>query len=264
MSARGLPGGFYERVDRERFVATEATMSPWDERLQHGGPPTALIAHVLAETYPRDELRIARIASEFLGPIPIGEMRIRSHVARPGKRIEMLEATIEVGGRDVVTTRVWRIAMQPPGSIPAGVTPDDALPPAPEQIAGVARFARFGYGRAIDWRNVHGGGGPGPAAVWGRPLVPLIVGEPLQHLEAALIIADSANGISGELPMHEWFFAPPSLSIAFVRYPRSDWVLLDARTALSDDGLGATTFRLADPDGWIASGTQALLVEKRA
>src|SRR5665213_3886473 len=51
---------FYERVDAETFVATRATSSPWDERLQHGGPPTALIARVIADTYPRADVRIAR------------------------------------------------------------------------------------------------------------------------------------------------------------------------------------------------------------
>jgi hypothetical protein len=79
-----------------------------------------------------------------------------------------------------------------------------------------------------------------------------------------LLIADSANGISGELPMAQWLFVPPSLSIALERHPRGDWTLLEARTTLSSDGLGVTTLRLADATGYFGAGTQALLVERRS
>ena len=71
MSDSDLPAAFYERLDAETFAATTATMSPWDERLQHGGPPTALLARAITDAHPRDDMRIARVASEFLGPIPI-------------------------------------------------------------------------------------------------------------------------------------------------------------------------------------------------
>jgi hypothetical protein len=264
VSESDSPSAFYERVDAETFVATSWTTSPWDARLQHGGPPTALVAHVLCETFPRDDMRIARVASEFLGPIPIAEMRVRTRVLRPGKRIELLEGTLEVGGRDVVSTRVWRIAVQPEGSVPPGATPPDPVPPVPARTAEPVWFDRFPYGRAIEWRYLHGGLTPGPAAVWTRPRFPLIAGSPPRPSDAALIVADSANGISGELPMGEWLFVPPSLSIALQRYPRGEWVLLDARTSIGGDGLGITMFKLADQDGWIGAGTQALLVERRS
>ena len=78
------PAAFYERIDAETFAATRATMSPWDERLQHGSPPTSLLAHVMCEAHPRDDMRLARITSEFLGPIPLATMRVRTRIARPG------------------------------------------------------------------------------------------------------------------------------------------------------------------------------------
>jgi len=263
VSAHEPPRAFYERIDAERFVATRATASPWDERLQHGGPPTALIAHVISAAHPREDVRIARIASEFLGPIPVGEMRVRTRVVRPGRRIELLEGSLEYNDREVVSARVWRIATQPEGSIPPGATPPEPVPAIPAETPVPQWVTRSGYGEAIDWRYVHGGGVPGPAAVWARPRVPLVAGELFVPFEAAVLVADSANGTSGELPMNDWLFVPPSLSLAFERYPRGEWVLLDARTTLSSDGLGVTTLRLADPDGWIAAGTQALLVERR-
>lgn len=254
---------FYERRDAETFVATGATASPWDARMQHGGPPTALIAHAIAAAHPRDDVRIARVASEFLGAIPIGTMRVRTRVARPGRRIEMIEATIEIDGRDAVTARVWRIAVQPLGTVPPGATPPEPVPAVPDDKP-VPRWLDFGYANAVEWRFVHGGYAPGPAAAWGRPRIPLVAGEETAPVERALLLADSANGISGELRMGEWLFVPPSLSIAFERYPATEWVLLDARTTMASDGLGVTTLRLADERGWIGYGTQALFIEKMA
>lgn len=255
---------FYERLDDATFAATRATMSPWDERLQHGSPPTALIAHVMRAAHPRDDVRLARITSEFLGPIPLGTMHVRTRVVRPGKRIELLEGTIESGGREVVTARAWRIATQPDGSVPPAATPPDSVPALPDDADVPSWLHRFGYGEAFDWRYVRGGGVPGPAAVWSRPRVPLVAGVPLEPIDRALLIADSANGISSELPMGAWLFVPPSLSLALERHPRGEWVLLEARTTLASDGIGVTSSRLADRDGYIGVGSQPLLVERRA
>ena len=111
-------GSYFERRGKDAFEATRATESPWDARLQHGGPPTALLA---------------RITTDFLGPIPRALVEIRTRVVRPGKRIELLEATMSSSGRDVVTARAWRIVVQPAGSIPPGVTPPDRVPARPAQ-----------------------------------------------------------------------------------------------------------------------------------
>jgi len=232
--------------------------------LQHGGPPTALVAHVINDRHPRDDMRLARITAEFLGPLPRAPMSVRTRVARPGRRIELLEAIVECGGREVLSARAWRIATQPEGSVPAGVTAPEPAPPLPEPKEPPSWLSRFGYGDAFEWRYVYGGGGPGPASVWTRPHVSLIAGEAPQPFDRVIAVADSANGISAELPMGEWLFVPPSLSLALQRYPHGEWTLLEARTTLSDDGIGLSTLRLADADGYLGAGHQPLFVERRA
>jgi hypothetical protein len=258
------PPAFYERTASDVFVATSATESPWDKRLQHGSPPTALIAHAMRVNHPREDVRFARMAAEFLGPIPLAEMTVRTRVARAGKRIEMLEGVLESGGREVVTARAWRIAVQAENAVPPAATTPDVAPALPEDDAHTATWLdRFGYGEAFEWRFVSGAQTLGPAAVWARPRLPLVAGEPLTPLDRALLVVDSANGVSGELPLTEWIFVPPSLSVALERYPVGEWTLLEARTTLASDGLGVTTARLADTTGYFASATQALLIEHR-
>ncbi len=79
-----------------------------------------------------------------------------------------------------------------------------------------------------------------------------------------LLVVDSANGISGELPFSNWLFVPPSLSLALLRYPDGEWTYMEARTAISGDGLGVTSARYGDVRGYLGAGTQALFVEPRA
>jgi hypothetical protein len=254
---------YFERLGDGAFFATSATQSPWDPRLQHGGPPTALLARVMLESHPREEMRLVRITTDFLGPIPRGRVEVRSRVVRPGKRIELLEAALTSDGRDAVVARAWRVVAQPPGSVPPGVTPPVPVPARPGEQQPPPWLRGWGYGESIEWRYIYGSHEPGPASVWSRLRVPLIAGEEAHPLDHALVVVDSANGISGELPMGDWLFVPPSLTVALERYPRGDWTLLEARTTLSDDGAGLCTAQLADDDGYYGQGLQALYVERR-
>ncbi len=248
-------------------MPSPATTSPWDDRLQHGSPPTALLAHAIGERHPRDDVRIARVAADFLGPIPRRPVQVRTRVLRPGRRIELLEGALESDGREVVSARFWRIALQPAGSVPAGVTPDEPVPALPPEQPQERFFGLpdWGYGSAVEWRFTRGSFDQlGRAAVWSRVRIPLIAGETLRPLDRLLLVVDSANGLSGELSPHEWLFVPPTLSVALARYPVGDWTYMEARTTLGDDGLGVTSARYADQRGTLGAGSQALLVERRA
>jgi len=255
---------YYERLDDGTFAATIATESPWDTRLQHGGPPTALLARVMLANHPRDDMRLARITTDFLGPIPRATVEVTTRVVRPGKRVELLEATMTSGGRTAATARAWRIVVQPPGSVPPGVTPPDPVPPRSGPLVGPKWLRGWGYGESLEWRYSSGSHEPGPAAAWVRLRLPLIAGEAIHELDRALILVDSANGISGELPMGAWLFVPTSLTVSLERYPRGEWTLLEARTMLGDDGLGTCVASLADDDGYFGHGLQTLYVEARS
>src|SRR6266567_3086106 len=50
-----------------RYEPTRATESPWDRTAQHGGPPAALLAHVIDQTV-EGPFRIGRISVDILGP----------------------------------------------------------------------------------------------------------------------------------------------------------------------------------------------------
>jgi hypothetical protein len=209
---------------------------------------------------------IARIAVEFLGAIPLQEMSVRTRITRPGRRIELVEGAIESKGREVVSARIWRIATQK-DSVPNVATKRKAIPPLPPEQPQrhFPGLADWGYGEAIEWRFTRGGyDTPGPAEVWTKVRLPLIADEPAQPIDRLLVVADSANGLSAELPLHEWLFVPPSVSIALLRYPEGEWTFMGAQTTLGRDGIGITTADLADQHGFLGVLSQALLVERRA
>src|SRR6266700_4438553 len=62
------PEAYYLPRGNGRYEPTRATESPWDRKAQHGGPPAALLAHVIDQTV-EGTMRIGRISADFFGPI---------------------------------------------------------------------------------------------------------------------------------------------------------------------------------------------------
>ena len=94
---------FYVELGDGRFRATERTSGPWNPEHQHAGPPSALLMREF-EQLP-SELVIARITIEILGPVPIGELVVRTEVERPGRSVELLAGSLAAGGREVMRAR---------------------------------------------------------------------------------------------------------------------------------------------------------------
>jgi hypothetical protein len=248
---------FYLPRGEGRFEPTRSTESPWDPAMQHGGPPAALLAHLMA---PGGDLRLARITVDFLGPIPRRECVVEVSPIKPGKLTALVEARMLIDGRAAVVARGWHIAA---GPTPPVVTLGDAPPLIGEQPQ---EIGDWGYGRAIEWRFAEGGVGrhSGFAAVWTRVRFPLIEGEEMTGTARTLIVADSANGLSAALPMDEWLSIPPAMTTTLMRPADGEWVHVTARTDLTADGLGLTHGDLHDEKGRLGVVTQPLLVRSRA
>jgi hypothetical protein len=244
-----------------RFLATEHTSGPWDPRLQHAGPPAALLSRALATCEPREEMLISRVTFEILHAVPVAELEVSARVARPGRSVELLEASLSAGGREVVRAAAWRVLRAPDTTaVPSPYEP----PPLPDAEAPMPDQLQSGYLRAVEWRPVRGGFlEPGPAAAWTRLKVPVVEGEEPTGLERVLAVADSGNGISGVLDMKEWWFINPELTVHLERDPRGEWVCLDASTAITPGGAGLATSTLSDLDGPMARGAQTLYVARR-
>jgi hypothetical protein len=258
------PEAYYLPRGNRRYEPTRATESPWDRTAQHGGPPAALLAQVIDQTV-EGPLRIGRISVDILGPIPLREAVVGVSVIKPGRRVHLTEARMIVDGRVAVTARTWHIATgcHPPTAGEEQTAPPP-LPPSPATQPLYPGLDDWGYGRSIEWRFTRGGlDSLGAADVWARVRLPLVAGVALTGQDRALILADSANGLSLSLPLTQWFSIPPTMTATLLRPPAGEWVHLACRTYLADDGVGLARADLSDPAGLIGEVAQPLLVQKR-
>jgi hypothetical protein len=217
----------------------------------------------MRECQPRKDMMIARFSCEILRPIPVGEISVAARLTRPGRSVEMLEASASAGGREVARATAWRVLRTAADPVPSR---QPAPGGRPDQYPSVSHPSSWGDGylSAIEWRPIRGGfRQPGPATVWGRMRYPLVPDEEPSPLERVLVIADSGNGVSWELDLRRWHFINPEVTVHLHREAEGEWICLDAQTTISRGGAGLATSVLSDVTGPVGAGAQSLLVAPR-
>jgi len=246
-----------------RYVASELSRGPWDPNAQHGGAPAALIVRAFEELPSGDGLALARVTYEFVRPAPVGPVEVRASVVRPGKRVQLLEASMVADGVEVVRARGLRIRLADGG--PA-VAQEAAPPPGPEhgRPAEIRPPHRPMFALdAIEIVFVAGAWGGGPCTAWFRLRAPIVGDEtpsPLQRLAAA---GDFGNGISATLSWDEYLYINPDLTLYVEREPVGEWICLQSQTRIAPGGIGIAESVLYDTRGRVGRATQALLVAPR-
>ena len=251
---------FFIPLGEGRYRATERKSGPWDARHQHAGPPSALLTGALERTAPHDDMVLARVTVEILGPVPIADVEIETSVERPGRSVELLAGELRAGGRPVLRARAWRVLASPVGTPEAApvALPEEADVPPP------TLGETFGYAHAIEWRWASGGWlERGPATAWTRMTIPLVEGEEPTPRQRVMVVADSGNGASNVLDWSRYLFINTELTVHFLREPVGEWVCLDAETRIAEGGAGLATSVLSDRSGPVARGAQALFVAPR-
>jgi len=259
-----MADAFYLPLGDGRWRATVHTTGPWDARFQHGGPPSALLARAIEQCHPRDDMLVARMTVDILGAIPVGELKLRSRMLRPGRSVEMVEAALSAGGREVARAQAWRVLRTTQQIAPQQIRARPVPPLPADSTVSVADGWVDGYLSAVEWRFTAGTfAEPGPATAWTRLRHPIVPDEPPSPLQRVLAVADSGNGISSELDLNHWHFINPELTVHLHREAVGEWVCVEAQTTISPGGVGLATSVLSDPEGPIGVGAQSLLVAER-
>lgn len=253
---------FWVPEGNDLFRATLHTQGPWSPHFQHGGPPAALLTRQIEHCSPREDMMLARISIDILGPVPIAIHSARARIIRSGKSVELLEATLVHEDRPVMRATAWRIRLpneRPPADKPemAAARPEQEFRPSPAQVE------HGGFIAATEWRYVYGGYLEGKAMTWARLRYPLIADEEPSPTQRLIAVTDSANGISSRLDIRSWQFVPPELTIHCLRPPVGEWVGLEATTHLQEEGIGLTTANLFDELGIMGRSAQSLFIARR-
>ncbi len=257
---------FYER-NGDHFQPTELTRGPWDPGAQHAGPPAALLGWAIEQLPEAAEFQVGRVTFEILRPVPIAAVWVHMRVARPGRRVQMVEAELtDVDGEMLMLARGGRIRKAKLD------LPGEALlasqPPAPPEDGNDAGFfptgQEHGYHSAMEVRFVAGGFlEPGPATAWLRMRQPLVAGEEPTPLQRTLVAADVGNGISAALDFRRFLFINVDLTVHLERMPKGEWIGVDAATLPRPKGVGTAESTLFDGNGRIGRALQTLLISER-
>ena len=255
---RSVTESFY-RQEGNRLVPTALTRGPWDADAQHAGPPSALITRALEGCDPREGTQIGRVTVEILRPVPLEPLEVTARVVRPGRSVELLEASLHGLDGELMRARAWRLQAglhgEPTTAPPAG-------PAAGQNREFFPTGEEVGYHTAMEYSFVRGAFlEPGPATVWMRMRAQLVSGEQPSPLQRVMVAADSGNGVSAALDWREHLFINTDLTVHLLRLPETPWVCLEAETLIGSLGMSDTA--LWDECGRIGRAVQTLLVRAR-
>lgn len=251
---------YYVQVDDDLYRPTLRTQGAWQDWEQHMAPVAGLATHVIEQHEHRSDLQIARLTFEILGVIPAAPTRVTVRTLRPGKTIELVEAVVSVGGRDVVRASAWRLSRQDTSAV-AG-HPDSTLP-SPDQLDDEAGFHLWGGG-FIDSLVMRAAAdhAPGHGRAWLRSDTPLIHEVEAGPVAEWMKLVDTANGVAPREEPGLWIFPNVDLTVHLYREPQPGWVGFETAVSFGPSGVGLTATTLHDLGGPVGRAEQILTVRR--
>lgn len=255
-----VPDAHYVRTGEHSFRTTVYTQGAWSPLEQHMAASSGLLVHEVERSHPREDVIPVRLSFDILGFIPGGDIEVHTRVLRPGKTIELLEATMSADGRSCIRLNMWRLKTSDTRDVAGGeIRP---LPPV-DQCPRVDMTETWAGG-FIATLEAHMAREPRPgsAAGWLRIKHRIVAGETSSHTARFVSAIDTANGIAPRIEPGQWAFPNVDLSIHLIREPVSEWVGLDTNVEISAVGVGLTHSELFDENGPIGRVAQALTVRR--
>lgn len=253
------------RLDGDTALPGPFAAGPWNPAMQHGGPPSALMAWAAERLPAAAPMRVSRLNIDLLRPVPLKPLQVTSTVVREGRKIQVSLHSLSHDGVEVVRATALKIRSDDSlGEIATGAPLD--LPP-PEEATDVSAAIRSssGFGSGVSMREARGRfREPGPAAIWYRLDRPIIAGQENSALMRAAATADFSNATSSLLDFRLWTFINADVSLHLARPPRGAWILLDGESWYGPDGAGLAMTRMADRDGYFGRSVQSLVLERRS
>jgi hypothetical protein len=227
-------------------------------RAAHGAGHRRDLRSELECFQPRGGLRIGRIALDILGLIPLAPFTITTRLLRPGRTIELVEATMSAQDRACIVARAWRMQTSDTSGI-AGT--EDAAIAGPEHMQewhGMDQWSG-GYIQSLHFRaDARRRGGSG--IVWMRNL-DTVEGRETSAFVRLMGMADSQRhrhpclaarmGLPQSRPEHR-----PAAPAG------RPWLGLQTAQDYGSDGIGLTRSVLHDLRGPFGHSTQILTLRR--
>jgi hypothetical protein len=258
--AKGTPAtSYFERIGSGRFRPTVHAGGAWDPSELHFGPVSALMVHAIERHVgaPRTGMLLSRVSFDIFGRLAADDCEITVKTIRPGRTIELVEATLVIRDRVVATARAWFLGAVDTGAVAGG----GASPlPAPEDLADwdLTSVWPGGFVASLAVRGERPR--PGRATAWLSTDVELVAEERVSPLASYVALIDPANGIGSRESADEWIFPNVDLTLHFHRQPQGRMVGLDITVVFGPAGQGVTTTQLHDLSGPVGYAQQSVTV----
>ncbi|MBZ2197619.1 thioesterase family protein [Occultella gossypii] len=258
---------YFEPVASGRYRPTEHAGGAWRDDEIHFSPLGGLITHAIdlhradrarADQHGDDDKQLGRISFDILGQLGQDECEIQVETIRPGRTIELVQASATIAGRAAVRARAWFIAATDTTEV-AGGAPEPL--PAPDQASGHPMTETWGggYVASLEVRAISPAR-PGRTTAWLRTGTDLVAGESVSPHAAFIALVDTANGIAVRQPPTAWMYPNLDLTVHLHRQPAGAWVGLDTSVTFGPSGLGLTSTTLHDVAGPVGRAEQILTV----
>lgn len=233
----------------------------WQPGELHFAPLGGLLAHAIERHRAAAggaPLLLGRIAFDILGFLALDDVAVRVETRRPGRTIELTEATASVAGRDVAVARAWHSVAGDTVAIEGGagealVSPESARPAAFDPAWG------GGFVRSLEVRRT-GAAEPGRSTTWIRSPHALVDGEDVSALARWIGLVDVVNGVAVRASPDAWMFPNLDLTVHLLRQPAGRWIGMDTTVAFGPTGQGITGAALHDERGHVGHAMQTLTV----
>lgn len=262
--AQSIPLGLFTR-EADTYVPSEFTRGPWRADAQHGGPPSALLAH-LCEPFVEEDEFLAQLEIELVRPVPLTVLNFAVDRRRISGRVARVDSSIISNG--VVVAKASGLVLRTSDlASPEWVAKNERAPQPPPEDAAVdpPRWASGDvttyHRNAVEHRFTSGDfRTPGPAVGWVRLRLPVVANHSPSGLERLAAGADFGSGISAvyraDSPVG---LINANLVISMHRAMVGEWVSLDSTTFVGAQGTGLGVTTLGDTAGTLGIATQSLL-----
>ena len=250
------------RLQGDQVETSHYAAGPWDATMQHGAAPSSLIVHAAEKLPTAVPMRVARVTSELMKPVPVAPLTVKARVVREGRKLQLCEVSLLANGGEVARGMVLKLRRANLGYDVPQPKLDLPLPQEGQSRITIGKHNPFlsGLSTAVVRGSFET---TGPAACWFRADRPIVEGAPISPAMRAVIAGDFCNGASTLLPFQSWTFLNADLTISLARDPVGEWILLDAETWLGPDGSGVAFANLADTTGYFGRAIQSVLIDKR-
>ena len=239
--------GFF-RADGDILVPAAFATSAWGQVL-HGrliGGLTARAAEQARAEAP--ELACGRLTVDLFRSVPLAPVTVRTSPVRTGRRIMVLDVTVEQDGAPVGQGRavLLRRSQQPDGTfrpVPAWDAPSPPQLGPPQSMSGSQWAPPW-----ESWLVRGGANGALSGGMWIRDIHPLVTGEPLTPLVRLAMAADLASPVA-HFSSRGLSFINADYTVYLGRDPDGEYVGMQPCGHISELGVAAGQCIIHDEHG---------------